>query len=427
MKVLIISYYWPPSGGAGVQRWLKLSKYLSMMGVEVHVLTVHEDEASYAQLDPDLKNDIHPDVKVYKTKSFEPVKYYAKLVGKENVPTAGFSNVDSKSLKQKIVNSLRSNLFIPDPRRGWKKYAVKKGIEIIQKENIQTIITTSPPHSTQLIGLALKKKCKVKWIVDFRDPWTDIYYYDILGHTWLSKYIDQKLEKKILINADQIVTVSDGCKTSFFSKTPKISPKKIQVIPNGFDPMDFQKDKPLSKNKAFTICYTGTMSDQYEPTIFFDALQKLVTAQPDVAIKFQLIGAVSAKIKEYINELKLDFEFISMIPHDQINQYQQQADLLLLVIPNVERSKGIVTGKIFEYLGSLNKIIGIGPTDGDAAAILKQCNAGRFFDRKEILPIFEYLKERLSHFLNDTPSDVNQEAIRQFSRKYQAQRIKELL
>src|SRR5690554_1537100 len=167
-KVLIISYYWPPSGGAGVQRWLKLSKYLQEMGIEVQVLTVDEKVASYTHLDTSLVKDVHPDIKIHTTNSFEINNIYGRLVGKKNIPTAGFSNVDNSSFLQKIVNAIRSNFFIPDPRVGWKRYAVKAAKQILKDESIDTIITTSPPHSVQMIGRELKRKLNINWIVDLR-------------------------------------------------------------------------------------------------------------------------------------------------------------------------------------------------------------------------------------------------------------------
>jgi glycosyltransferase involved in cell wall biosynthesis len=216
-KVLIIAYYWPPSGGAGVQRWLKMTKYLSKIGIEVHVLTVDPEKGSYLQRDESLKNDIHPAVKTHYSSSFEPINWYVKLAGKSNVPTAGYSNVDEQHWKQKLVSAIRSHLFIPDPRIGWKKYGYKKAMEIIEAEGIQNIITTSPPHSAQLIGLKLKRKLKekVNWIVDFRDPWTDIYYYNSLQHSKLSHRKNLKLERQVIEESDRIITVGEGFKESF--------------------------------------------------------------------------------------------------------------------------------------------------------------------------------------------------------------------
>jgi len=429
-KVLIIPYYWAPSGGAGVQRWLKLTKYLAMMGVEVHVVTVDENYASYTHIDESLVDDIHPDVKVHKTKSFEPINYYARVVGKKNIPTAGFSNVNNNNWKQRFATTARSNLFIPDPRKGWKKYAVKKAAEVIQKEKIKTVITTSPPHSVQLIGLALKKKFDIKWIVDFRDPWTDIYYYSLLGHTRFSKYFDKQLEKKVLEKCDQIITGSNGFRASFLSKTKKINKEKFQIIPNGYDHEDFENVEKSSNinNSTFTITYTGTISDQYEPQIFFEVLDKIAGEKKHLQIQYRHIGSLSPGIQNYLNSLDyVNFEFIQTVPHHEVTQYQKDANLLFLAIPNVTKAEGILTGKIFEYLGSRNKIVAIGPAGGDIAEILQQCNSGKIFDRKNQQPIYDYLLQRIEDFENGIPVEVNEKAIVSFSRKAQAESVAKLI
>ncbi|MDA9313024.1 glycosyltransferase, partial [Vicingaceae bacterium] len=261
-KLLLITYYWPPSGGAGVQRWLKLSKYLALQGTEVHILTVDPEKASYTTIDHSLLKDVHPKLHIHQTDSFEIINYYSKVVGKKNVPSAGFSNVNNESIVQKTVNSLRSNLFIPDPRKGWNKYAYKKAEEILTKYNIQTVITTSPPHSTQLIGLKLKERLNTNWIADLRDPWTDIYYYHLLGHSKWSKSKDKNLEKNVIERSDKILTVSKGLSEIFSSKSDQKILDKIKLIPNGFDPDDFSQPLDLSKqDNYFVIAYTGTMSN----------------------------------------------------------------------------------------------------------------------------------------------------------------------
>jgi hypothetical protein len=199
-KVLIITYYWPPSGGAGVQRWLKFAKYLPEFGVEPIVLTVDPKYASYPQRDESLEKDIHQKLKVYKTKTFEPLNLLSGILGKKNVPYGGFTNVNKKSFLQTILRFIRGNFFIPDARVGWNNYAYKKAKEIIEEYKIDTVITTSPPHSTQLIGLELKKKLSITWIADFRDPWTDIYYYKDLLHTCLAKRLDKNKEQEVSNN-----------------------------------------------------------------------------------------------------------------------------------------------------------------------------------------------------------------------------------
>jgi len=425
-KVLIITYYWPPSGGAGVQRWVKLTKYLKRYDIAPHVLTVHEKYASYMNIDESLNEDVSPDVKVYKTKSVEALTYYSKLIGKKNVPTAGFTNVNYKKLSQKIISSIRSNLFIPDPRKGWNKYAFKKAVEIIKKENIKFVITTSPPHSTQLIGFKLQNMLDVKWIADLRDPWTDIYYYKLLGHSFLSKSRDRHLEKKVLINADKIITVSDYLKHMFSQKDPEINPSKIHVIPNGYDNADFVNISK-ERNKEFTICYTGTMSDIFEPAVLFQALKQLLIKNPDFKIKLQIVGQLSDTIKNEIMEIGLNAEFIPTVPHNQVNKYQVNADLLLLVIPNVKDSIGILTGKLFEYLASGNNILCIGPESSDTARIIQNCNIGQTFERDKKQAIADYIEREVNAFHENTSIVVNREEIEKFSREKQAGTIKAVI
>jgi glycosyltransferase involved in cell wall biosynthesis len=424
-KVLIIAYYWPPSGGAGVQRWLKLTKYLSRYGVKPYVLTVDEDYASYLQIDESLAKDVSPEVTVHKTRSFEPINYYSRLVGKENVPTAGFSNVNNDRFLQKAINAIRSNLFIPDPRRGWKKYAVRKAKEIIRKEKIDLVITTSPPHSTQLIGLQLKKDLGMKWIVDLRDPWTDIYYYNILGHSFLSRYLDRSLERKVLQNADSIITVSHGFKDIFSGKIAD-GDEKIEVVPNGFDQQDFQN---LAKqpHETFTICYTGTISDQYNLSGLIEAIKQLQSSPAAGTIKLQIVGQVSTAIREAIMANEVDLEVVKTVPHDQVNQFQKNADLLLLIIPDVQNALGIIPGKIFEYLASHNHILCLGPTQSDAAKIIERCAMGATFESEDAEGIAQYLQQQLDRFATSTENPVNTAEIAKFTREVQARDICEII
>ena len=425
-KVLIITYYWPPSGGAGVQRWVKLSKYLLETGIKPYILTVDEQYASYMQTDKSLEDDIPSGINVYKTRSFEPIRMYEKLVGKKNVPTAGFSNVDNNSIGQKLINAIRSNLFIPDPRKGWIKYAYKKAVEIIKEEQIDHVITSSPPHSSQLIGLKLKNKLGIKWVADLRDPWTDIYYYKILGHSFISRYIDQQYEKKVLINADRLIVVSEHIKDLFVKKDPLIDPGKCHIVPNGFDPADFESLEK-TKNDIFTICYTGTMADTYEPDIFINSLAKLKEAKPESKVKLQIVGFISDNIKALLNDKIPDIELIPTVPHSEIVKYQKNADLLLLVIPDIKHAEGILTGKIFEYIATGNPVLGIGPENGDAAKIIDQCGAGKFFDRTKQKEITNYLENCMNDFYTKKPFESNRTEINKFSRKEQSQQIKLLL
>ncbi|MEZ4897109.1 MAG: hypothetical protein R2806_09750 [Saprospiraceae bacterium] len=220
-KLLIITYYWPPSGGAGVQRWVKLSKYLPKYGIEPIVLTVDSGSASYQDLDPSLNDEVREDLRVIRTRSFEPINWYKRLFGGKDLPSGGFANVGRLTWKKKLMFALRSNLLIPDPRIGWKNYAYRSAQKLLRSESIAAILTTSPPHSVQLIGNKLKRKTDIPWIVDLRDPWTDIYYYDTLRHSAWSHLRNTRMERAVLENGDHFLTVSEDLKQLFCRKTSR--------------------------------------------------------------------------------------------------------------------------------------------------------------------------------------------------------------
>lgn len=394
-RVLIITYYWPPSGGAGVQRWLKFAKYLPEFGWEPIILTVDPKHASYAQYDESLQQEVDPDLKVYRTKSYEFYSIYKKISGSKEIPYGGFANEKELSLKGKISRFARGNFFIPDPRKGWNREAYKKAKEIILSLNIETVVTTSPPHSTQLIGLKLKKKLNIKWIADFRDPWTNIYYYSSLYHTIIAKNIDFKLEQKVLNNADQIITVSKDIARSLSKRIVRSKIDKIQVIPNGYDTADFI-GITSRKEEKFTITYTGTMSEVYDLSGFIDALSMLSTAQKK-NIKLRFVGKpftpTVINIKEKIPEIEIDLP--GYVKHAESIRYLMQSDLQLLVIPNVKDNKGIVTGKFYEYLASQKPILAIGPKNGDLSELIEETESGLLAEYNDSENIMGWINELL--------------------------------
>ena len=275
-KLLIITYYWPPAGGPGVQRWVKLSKYLSKLGYQCYVVTVDEQHASYPSTDTSLQKDIEPSIRVTKTKSFEVLKIFSSLFKKEKVPYAGIPDKNKMSIVGKLALYIRSNFFIPDARIGWNNYAIKACEQIIHKENIDIIVTTSPPHSTQLIGLILKKKfAHLKWIADLRDPWTDIYYYEKLSHTEKSKQKDLRLEKQVLDKADIVTVTSPLTEKAYASKIDITKTGKIKTITNGFDEDDFS---PLVNHTSdiFTITFAGTINEQFGIESFILVIKNIV-------------------------------------------------------------------------------------------------------------------------------------------------------
>lgn len=396
-KVLVISYYWPPSGGAGVQRSLKFVRYFSHFGIEPIVLTVNPGKASYPVRDPSLSEDIPAGIRVHTTTSFEPLNILSGLAGKKNVPYGGFANANKESKFQTMLRWIRGNFFIPDARVGWVSYAVKEATRLIKAEGIGTVLISSPPHSSQLIGLKLKKRFpSLRWVADMRDPWTDIYYYKDLLHTAPAARLDKKYEREVLEQADAVVVVSEPIRQQFLAKSESIRPEKVHVIPNGYDEEDF-RDAVQTDAAYFTISYVGTMADSYEPQVFFRALKSLVDTAGKRKIRFRFIGTTPWTLKQMTEDIGLSdvTEWKGPVSHREAIHYMKSSDLLLLLIPVIEGAEGILTGKLFEYLGSGRPILGLGPANGAAAAIINECEAGKMFEREQEGEMGEWLRKRL--------------------------------
>ena len=418
-KALIITYYWPPGAGAGVQRWLKFTKYLPSFGIEPVVLTVDPEFAAYPAIDHSLIAEIPPDIKIFSTRATDYFRVYKK--NKKEIPSAGFANADKNGIKDKILRFIRGNFFIPDPRKGWNKHAFKKACEIIDNEGIKHIITTSPPHSTQLIGLRLKKQFpSIKWIADLRDPWTDIYYYDQFYHSFLSKTIDKRLENQVLLSADKIITVGESLKDLFRKKIPSVN-STIEVITNGYDDADF-KDKKSTNPDKFTISYIGTLSDAYPINTFLNALR--VFEEKGIDLNLRFVGSVSPNQKELIlsKAEKSSVDFIPFVDHSMAIDYMNDTTVLLLIIPDHQSNKSIITGKLFEYIATGKPVLCIGPADGDAAKIIKYTASGSTFsydDLKGIESLFRDLIINPGLFIHHSATD--------FSRRNLTARLVEIL
>ena len=407
-KVLLITYYFPPSGGAGVQRWLKTINYLPQAGVETIVLTVDPTVASYPQIDESLCNDIPSNIKVYRTKTREILSFYKKVSPQKQIPYGGFANEPNPNLIQKISRFIRGNFFLPDPRRGWNKFALAKAKEIIETQGITTIVTTSPPHSTQLIGLELKRLYShLKWVADLRDPWTDIYYNQDLYPTPWAKKRNLRYERSVLLGADQIITVSEECRRLFAQKADVA--EKIAVIPNGYDTKDFYQLGVRSEELGVTsgasnlkiLSYIGVWAPQYD----IEPLKTLVQGRSDILLRF--VGVVSDEIKKEIESWGVQTEFVSYVSHKEAVSYMQASDVLLLFIPNVPNNEGILTGKLFEYLAAGNKILLFGPQNGDAMRLINECSAGECYS--DGFNLDEFLNKPYSG--NDNIKSYSREAL----------------
>jgi glycosyltransferase involved in cell wall biosynthesis len=413
-KVLIITYYWPPAGGAGVQRALKFVKYLPQFGWEPIVLTVKNADSPVD--DETLFNDIPAGTKVFRTKSLEPFELYKKFTGKKSstkIPNDVLINTNSKSLKDRIANWVRLNVFIPDAKIGWKRYAVKEGLKIIREENIDIIFTTSPPHTVQLIGKSLANKSGLKWIADFRDPWMELIHYQANKRSKLAVALESKIEKNILQSADKIITVSNEIKKLFNSKAENLD---IEILPNGYDETDVNLETdPITKSE-FVISYTGIISETKIPHSLFGAIKKLKDKGRS-NIKIVFAGKVPENFNDIIDSYELEDNYIfkGYLSHNESVKQLLQSDVLLLIIDNIPNNKGILTGKLFEYIGTRKPIFAIGPIGGDAHVILKETNSGKMIDYENNEGAYSLLKEMYENWENDiSPYTFEAE---QFSRK----------
>jgi glycosyltransferase involved in cell wall biosynthesis len=413
LKVLVITYYWPPSGGPGVQRWLKFSKYLPQHEIFPVVVTVDEKKASYPVLDKTLENEVHPAIEVHRTGSFEPLKLFSSLFKNEKIPYGGIPDRKKMSWIGKLSLYLRANYFIPDARKGWNKYALKKCENLIKSHGINVIVTTSPPHSTQLIGLELKKKHNIKWVADLRDPWTDIYYYKDLPHTNKSKQRDKDYETDVLKHADVITVTSEITRELFASKI--MDADKIKVITNGYDESDLDDMAPITPVHEFVITFIGTINPTFGIGAFLKSVSSLL--KDGKKLKLRFVGNVEPGLKTEIqNMLGSAVEFTGYVPHKKSIAYAKVSNLLLLIVPP-GLNQATVPGKTFEYLSTRNPIICLAPAGSSVGKILEECNAGTCFEHNNREEIYSYINRLAEKWNNHIPIQINNSNFSKYSRK----------
>lgn len=389
-KVLIVTYYWPPSGGAGVQRWLKFSKYLPGQGWEPVILTVDPKYASYPQKDPGLLKEVPGNIEVIRTKAMtELFSAYKHLTGKKEVPYGGFVNESNPGFTQKLLRFIRGNLFLPDARKGWNRFALKAAIRLIKEKNINAVITSSPPHSTQIIGLKLKKKLNIKWVADIRDPWSDIYYSSQLYQTTPAKMINRLLESRVINSADRVIATCNATAEVFRSRIKNNFSNKVVTITNGFDPEDFT-DLPGNTGE-FAITYLGTLSGNYDVEVLLMALDHCATRSVS-EITFNFVGktdenvAVALKMKKNVR-----INIFPYMEHKRAMEFLSSSSACLLIVPAENKTSEMIPGKLFEYLASARPVIAIGPPDGDVASILEETGGGKIFGKKDSEALGNYI------------------------------------
>ncbi|MFW5916502.1 MAG: glycosyltransferase family 4 protein [Bacteroidota bacterium] len=396
-KVLVVTYYWLPQSGTGTYRISKFVKYLLKEGWEPIILTPEKSAASFKEesIEPPYDN-----VKVYRTKIFEPTFFFKSNTGNSlNVTNASFFLSENLNLKQRLVRWIRLNIFIPDAKILWKPFGVKMGKRLIQQEKPDLIFSTSPPPTTHLVARKLAKWSDLKWIADFRDPWTNIYYYELLKINPISKRINRKLEDKVIQSADKIITVSDN----FFSQ--KEAKSKNIRIENGYDPEDLNDIKlENERNHKFTIRYIGSLKTNQFFKNFFLILKELEQQEEyRNKIKLEFIGYVDPSIREFIAKqaIKTEINIQGYVPHKEAIKKMASADLLVLAIGQGELSKNVVSTKIYEYLMVQKPILAFGHPDGTANRILQETNAGKMFSYKDYQSVRQYFFEIYNNWLKN--------------------------
>lgn len=422
-KLLIITYYFPPAGGPGVQRWLKFVKYLPEFDIQPIVYV--PENPTYPIIDEGLVSQISDKVIVLKNKIWEPYQLASIFSKKKTkkISSGIFPHQKKQTFLDKTFLWVRGNLFIPDARVFWVKPSVAYLEKYIKENNIDTIVTSGPPHSLHLIGLELKEKLNVKWFADFRDPWTTIGYHKALR---LSNYAAKKhksLEYKVLNSADTIIVTSKTTKTEFEA----ITDRPISVITNGYDIENVEKQTLDSK---FTLAHIGSFLSDRNPKFLWECLVELVHEIPDFKshLEIKLIGAVSQEVLDSIQDFNLNsyLNLLGYVSHHEAIAHQKKSQVLLLIEINSEDTKSIIPGKLFEYMVSNRPIIAIGPQGSDFADIIKETNTGVFFDYSEKAKLKSVILDFYNQFL-EGKLQANGVGLQQYSRKNLTKQLAQLI
>ena len=375
---MILTYYWPPSGGSGVQRWMYFTKYLRQLGWAPIVITVDETQASYPVLDFELLEEVK-DIQVIRTDTKEPLKIYSQiLTGSTNkgIPQGA---VSKKGWFSKMAAFVRGNFFIPDARKGWNAYAKIEAEKLIRQQGIQKLITTGPPHSTHLVGLQLKAQFGIQWWADFRDPWTDIFYNKDLYRTAWAKRIDARWEEKVLQSADGILTTVGG---NLVRKLQTKAPdQSFYVLPNGYDAL-LMSSIPKTTLKPFHVVYTGLLTENQD---YLPVIEVLNTLAGRHHTRLSLAGNIAPSLIQKIKNTapKIEVDYKGYLSHQEAIALMKSGDLLLnFIFRGADRE--MISGKLMEYLATAIPLLSIGDPQSEAARFLAQASFAQMIDANDI-------------------------------------------
>ncbi|MBW2938012.1 glycosyltransferase family 4 protein [Aureisphaera sp. CAU 1614] len=422
-RVLIICYYWPPAGGPGVQRWLKFVKYFRNFEVEP-VLFIPKNP-HYPIIDESLLAEIPKDLEIIRHPIKEPYKY-ARLLSKKKTKKISSGIIDEKkpSVIEKLLLYARGNLFIPDARIGWVAPSVKVLTKYLsENKDIDTLITTGPPHSLHLIGMELKEQLKLKWIADFRDPWTTIHYHKSLRLSKSAQKKHEKLEKEVLQAADLVVVTSPTTQQDF----RELTSKPVEVITNGFDTSE---NKEVVLDSKFSLVHIGSLLSNRNPKLLWKVLSELKNEVNGFSndLELKLVGLVSKDVKEEIQKYHLSENVVlpGYVSHQEAISFQNSAQVLLLIEMNKEETSAIIPGKLFEYLRSKRPIVAIVPEKSDIEGILKETKAGEYFTYTNEVALKKSIAEKYNRYKSGKLA-VTKSSIDGYSRKSLTQKMAALL
>ncbi|PTM03640.1 MAG: glycosyl transferase family 1 [Bacteroidetes bacterium] len=422
-KVLIITYYWPPAGGPGVQRWLKFIKYLPEFNIEPIVYI--PSNPSYPIIDESLVNEIPKGLTIIKQPIAEPYKLASKISGgkSETISKGIIPDKKRQSVVERLMLFVRGNFFIPDARKKWIKPSVNYLSTYIKDYNINTVITTGPPHSLHLIGEQLKSKLDINWIADFRDPWTTIGYHKKLKLMPMARKKHKALEAKVLNSADKIIVTSNNTKQNFSTLTNKT----IEVITNGYD---YESTVDVTIDEKFTLSHIGSLLSERNPEVLWKVLEEIASDDKifDSMFKLNFIGAVSKDILRSLEAHNLS-QYVSLkgyVPHVDAIKFQKQSQVLLLVEIDSEDTKCIIPGKLFEYMVSGRPILAIGPKGSDVSEILRTTNTGNYFLYGDHDALKEAILDMFQAFRTGNLKS-NAIGLQQYSRKALTSKLAELI
>ncbi len=429
-RLLIVAYYFPPSGGPGVQRVLKYTKYLPEFGWEPIILTV--ENGTFPAIDYSLLEEIPQTTKVFRTKILEPYEIYRIFTGKPKGIAIDVNVIKKEgqklSFKEQIAEFIRATFFIPDARVGWLLTAKKKAIEICKQHNVNAVYSSSPPYTCSLIARYVKRKLNIPWVAGFRDPWTG--FISAPKRWFLPALIDRSLEHSVFKEANLVEVAWLGIQKDAQFKFPELPLGKFIHIPNGFDPADFP-DIKYKPNDIFTITYTGSLYGRRNPESLFKALENLMNAGivKSNEFKIRLIGRFGNEIHQMIENtfIRNQIEVLSYLPHNESLVHLMKSDALLLIVDESKESDEIVPGKVYEYLGTNRPILAIGPTNGAVAKLLYETQAGLVAHQSEIDKIGNNFLNLFNLWLNKTKFEPNLDEIAKYSRKEHTRQLSEIL